>query len=530
MLTEVKKEIKLVFLSIKYNIMRQMINPLSFTLNVIFMMLNNAAFIIQWIILFSLKDSFGGYGFNEMMLIWGISSMVYGLSFIMFGGAFTLCQTIENGGLDQYLVTPRNLYYSVISSYSKVSAIGDFLYGLVLCLIFYPKSILLCLLFSIIGASIMKAFGVILNSLAFWITRSDDFADSLLGAFISFSLYPDTIFSKFIRVLMYTVLPVGFAVFLPVNIIMNFNIYYFIIVILFTIMINQISHLVFNKVNIGGFMKKEEYIKITNEILNGKSKDVMLSQIENYFLAKDNFKIDKPKYNISDKVKLKKGTLLHGTYENFNGLKLIVQNGLVSNFFTEKVRGTKYPSSVGVWNLKKDYDLNEYINFYSGGTIRYNNLYNKETKTEVIPYSNMKNINEIIEKSGFQKWYMEQTKEARFMPNLLSDNVQIGIIFDSDNKYIKKLLVNDILSGNMDNEVLKDFVVDKYYDRFLIDVKNKDDFFTDRESAVLFGIPSNFIEGILVGRTYENDEKMLKNIKELLPNVYICNLDGIVIK
>ena len=35
MLTEVKKEIKLVFLSIKYNIMRQMINPLSFTLNVI---------------------------------------------------------------------------------------------------------------------------------------------------------------------------------------------------------------------------------------------------------------------------------------------------------------------------------------------------------------------------------------------------------------------------------------------------------------------------------------------------------------
>ena len=62
-------------------------------------------------------------------------------------------------------------------------------------------------------------------------------------------------------------------------------------------------------------MKKEEYIKITNEILNGKSKDVMLSQIENYFLAKDNFKIDKTKYNISDKVKLKKG----GEYIDYEG-------------------------------------------------------------------------------------------------------------------------------------------------------------------------------------------------------------------
>ncbi len=60
--------------------------------------------------------------------------------------------------------------------------------------------------------------------------------------------------------------------------------------------------------------------------------------------------------------------------------------------------------------------------------------------------------------------------------------------------------------------------------------KNKNDFFTDRESAVLFGIPSNLIEGIIVGRIYEKDENILKNIKSILPNSYICNLDGIIIK
>ena len=38
-----------------------------------------------------------------------------------------------------------------------------------------------------------------------------------------------------------------------------------------------------------------------------------------------------------------------------------------------------------------------------------------------------------------------------------------------------------------------------------------------------------FIEGILVGRKYENDNKVLKEIKDLIPNVYICNLDGKVI-
>ena len=48
-------------------------------------------------------------------------------------------------------------------------------------------------------------------------------------------------------------------------------------------------------------------------------------------------------------------------------------------------------------------------------------------------------------------------------------------------------------------------------------------------SAILFGIPSNLIEGILVGRKYEKDENILKEIKKLLPDCYICNLDGNVI-
>ena len=64
---------------------------------------------------------------------------------------------------------------------------------------------------------------------------------------------------------------------------------------------------------------------------------------------------------------------------------------------------------------------------------------------------------------------------------------------------------------------------------FLKGRNNKDDFFTDRESALLFGIPSSMITGILVGRKYEKDNNILKEIKNLLPNCYICNLDGKVI-
>lgn len=283
-------------------------------------------------------------------------------------------------------------------------------------------------------------------------------------------------------------------------------------------------------------MLKEDYLRITDEKLESEiSKEIMINQINAYYDAKDNYKLVNCNYKIGDDVYLKKGTLLHGTYKNIEGLKEIVKNGLISSWFIDG-RLSKYPSSVGVWNLKQDYFLKDYINFYSGGTILYSGIFKngiktKENKTSVIPYNQMSNISNIISSVDCHMWVLEQTKEARFMPSLVQNRVQIGIIFNGNNNYVKELLNGDILESNFINdEDVKDFVNPDYYDKFLKDRKNKDDFFTDRESAILFGVPFNLIEGVIVGRIYEKDDKILNEIKELLPNCYICNLDGIVIK
>lgn len=282
-------------------------------------------------------------------------------------------------------------------------------------------------------------------------------------------------------------------------------------------------------------MTKEEYINIVNEneSLDEKGKKKLVEQIKKYYEAKNSV-IDKDKYNVGDTVKLKKGTLLHGTYKNLDGLKEILKDGLISSWFIDG-RLSKYPSSVGVWNLKKDYYLKDYINFYSGGTIMYCGVFEngndtQKNKTTIISYSEMNNIIDIVSKVDCHMWTLEQTKEARFMPSLVQDRVQIGIIFNGSNNHSLELLKGDILNPNNinDNDV-KPFVNQDYYEKFIKHRKNKDDFFTDRESAILFGIPSNLIEGILVGRKYEKDNIILKEIKALIPDVYICNLDGKVI-
>lgn len=282
-------------------------------------------------------------------------------------------------------------------------------------------------------------------------------------------------------------------------------------------------------------MNKKYYVKITKEKLaNEKSKMIMINQIERFYNYKENYLNESNKYNTGDLVRLKKGTLLHGTYKNFEGLKEIVKNGLISSWFIDG-RLSKYPSSVGVWNLKKDCLLKDYINFYFGGTILYAGVYKngndtQMNKTGVIPYDKMNLILDEVMKVDCHMWTLEQTKEARFMPSLVQNRVQVGIIFNGESKEIKNMPLGDILSGNISDEDVREFVNPNYYENFIRERKNKNDFFTDRESAVLFGIPSNFIEGILVGRKYETDSTMLNKIKELVPNAYICNLDGIVIK
>ena len=282
-------------------------------------------------------------------------------------------------------------------------------------------------------------------------------------------------------------------------------------------------------------MTKEEYINIVNEneSLDEKGKKKLVEQIKKYYEAKNSV-IDIDKYNVGDTVKLKKGTLLHGTYKNLDGLKEILRDGLISSWFIDG-RLSKYPSSVGVWNLKNDYDLKDYINYYSGGTIMYcgifeNGVDTQKNQTAVIPYNEMNNIIDTVSKIDCHMWTLEQTKEARFMPSLVQNRVQIGIIFNGNNKYALELLKGDILDlSNLNDKEVKPFVNQDYYEKFIKYRKNKDDFFTDRESAILFGIPSNLIEGILVGRKYEKDNEILKEIKELIPEAYICNLDGKVI-
>ena len=114
------------------------------------------------------------------------------------------------------------------------------------------------------------------------------------------------------------------------------------------------------------------------------------------------------------------------------------------------------------------------------------------------------------------------------MPSLASDKTQIAFILNMESDYAKKLAYADVFNKEFKEDVLKYFCVENFMNKLL----NREitPITTDRESAIMFGLPSTLIEGVLVGRKVEQDEEKLNYIKTKLPNCYICNLDGIVIK
>lgn len=248
MLMEVKNQIKVMFLSLKYNIMKQMTNKVTFITNIVFMMLNNASFIVQWIVLFYLKEEIGGYTIKEVILLWGMASGTYGVSHILFYKSFELSDLIINGKLDTFLVQPKNVFISVITSETSISAIGDLIYAYI-CLILYGINIenfLLFTIFLITGAIILTAFASIIGSISFFIVKGDILSDSLTGAMTNLATYPGNIFKNSVKLILYTLIPVGIANYMPVDTILNFSLTNFIYIIIFAIAIALLAFYVFN--------------------------------------------------------------------------------------------------------------------------------------------------------------------------------------------------------------------------------------------------------------------------------------------
>ncbi len=194
----------------------------AFLMRAAFMAINNAIFFTFWIVLFSRVPSVRGYGLGDVAVLYGIVAVAHGLAVFLAGGTQQLARVIHDGELDALIAQPKPTLLYAIGLKSQPSGLGDAVSGFVMIALSQRVGILdipLVIAAAVAGAIVLIATAVLLHSAAFWLGRTETASRQLYEATLLFSLYPDTLFTGAMRVVLFTLIPAGFVGFLPAGLI-----------------------------------------------------------------------------------------------------------------------------------------------------------------------------------------------------------------------------------------------------------------------------------------------------------------------
>jgi len=268
-------------------------------------------------------------------------------------------------------------------------------------------------------------------------------------------------------------------------------------------------------------MDKQKIIKSAKKKFKGHLQKIVVEQIELFFKEyESDYKITN-NYKVGDEVKLNQNHLLHGIGKHVDVLDLISKRGIVSQDYFGDYSNHAFCYESAFWNVKKEILLKEYIRNYSGMVVKVKDNY------EQVPYGKLDEFVEKMKDIDHWLWTAESSMEIRFMPSLARNINQIGFILNLESENAQKLRKNSIFKDTFKKEYALKFVSKKAKEKFS-KTGFVDDFFS-RADYIIFGLPINYFEGILVGRELEQNIEQLNKIKILFPNCYICNLDGKVI-
>lgn len=222
-----KKHLKIMACYFRLNLSSALEYRSSFLIQTLGMALNNSAFIFFWWVAFGqLGQEIAGYSFQDVMFIWAGTSAAFGFSDIVFGNTRSLSRLIITGELDTFLLQPCNTLVNVIFAKTNLSAYGDLLYGFILMGLMHGTNGVAWgwfLVVMVVGGLLMCAVTLSAHVLTFY------FGDaSLIGSMVSeflvnFSIYPETIYGPVMRAIMYSIIPAGFIVHVPMRLTHGFR-------------------------------------------------------------------------------------------------------------------------------------------------------------------------------------------------------------------------------------------------------------------------------------------------------------------
>ena len=192
------------------------------------MILQNFIFFSIWVIFFDAFGDIRGWTLEDMATLFGIVAFGFGLAFVIFGGALDLGRVIREGELDTYLGRPKLPLLPVLMREARPASVGDLLSGVMIWFVFGGYGIAdlpLLVLLGVLSGMVVLAVAISVQSMIFFVTSVRTLPDQIFELFIIGSTYPQQGHSVALRTAFFTIVPAGFAAYLPVIIMDSFSLW-----------------------------------------------------------------------------------------------------------------------------------------------------------------------------------------------------------------------------------------------------------------------------------------------------------------
>lgn len=202
---------------------------LSFSIQIIGMIINNLAFYVIWIYFMKAIGNTNGWGVIDAIGLLSVSIFSYGASHVLFGGINELTDKVISGSFDSLLTKPKSLYFRILNQRFNVSAIGDLLQGIVGIIIFIALAqpsftqILLLIVMLPPAIIIMTAFNIIADCLIFWSPQAENLNKAFSDLLIMPSTQPITLLTGFMHFFYIFAIPAMLLAGLPVQALKDAN-------------------------------------------------------------------------------------------------------------------------------------------------------------------------------------------------------------------------------------------------------------------------------------------------------------------
>lgn len=173
--------------------------------------------------LFSQVSSLGGFRVGEVLLMYGLAGISFGLADFAVGALDELPRYVRTGEFDVLLLRPLGSLPQVLTTEVAFRRLGRVLtalgtLGYVLSTVDIHWTIgrvLLVIVTPIAGAVIFSSIWVCAIALTFWVIDGRELANSLTYGGSTLTSYPITVFSTWLRRLLAFVVPAAFVAYYP---------------------------------------------------------------------------------------------------------------------------------------------------------------------------------------------------------------------------------------------------------------------------------------------------------------------------